>query len=591
MGLKKWCRMPGIAGPVQPDTMKINERFRPGRGSVVFLAATAVFANTLWNGFVFDDMENIVRNRWIKDVRFLPEIFSSHAAGFDPKFSTGYYRPLMHVINMVIYHLCGLRPAGFHLVSVLLHAMVSVLVYRVARELVERDLRSRSGEGFVPVMAGLLFAVHPVHTESVAWLAGITDLSFVFFALWAFFFYVRADPRETMGYALAGLLFFAAALCKEPALMLLPLIMVYEAVFRRSYRIAEWPRLAKRLWPLAFAAVLYILLRIRALGGFVPTASHGRYAGPDPLLSALGLFADYLYKMVLPVRLNALYVFSPVDSVFDTRLLPAAAACMAVAAMAWSFRRRPAAVAGLAFIVLPLLPVLYIPALGEGVFAERYLYLPTLGFAILLALGMQRVRDRWPRVRAWVAALAGFLLLWYAAGSVTRNRVWADSLSLWTNTAEKSPTSAAAHEYLCYARYEAGRPREALESCRRALELDAGRIDARSNLAMILSVLGDLDGAIAEFMEVLRLRPDSVEAYTNLGLTYMAKGRADLAIFSYQAALHYNPDSAEAHNALGVAFASGGLSGEAVAEFSEALRLDPDNAEYASNLSAAKNLR
>ncbi|MEK6777077.1 MAG: tetratricopeptide repeat protein [bacterium] len=514
--------MPGIAGPVQPDMRKIHGRFRfrPDRASVVFLAATAVFANTLWNGFVFDDMQNIVQNRWIKDVRFLPEIFSSHAAGFDPKFSTSYYRPLMHVINMVIYHLCGLRPAGFHLVSVLLHAMVSVLAYLVVRELAKRDTSCTAGNEFVPFVVGLLFATHPIHTESVAWLAGITDLSFVFFALWAFFFYVRADSRGTMGYALAGLFFFAAALCKEPALMLLPLIVIYEAAFRRAYRVTEWPRLVKRLWPLAFAAVLYVLLRIRALGGFVPAASHGRYAGPAPLLSALDLFADYLYKMLLPVRLNALHVFSPVDFVFDTRLIPAVAACVAVAAMAWSFRRRPVVVTGLAFVVLPLLPVLYIPALGEGVFAERYLYLPSLGFAILLALGMQRVRDRWPWGTVWVAVLAGFLLLSYTAGSVTRNRVWADSLSLWTDTAEKSPTSAAAHEYLCYARYEAGRPREALESCRRALELDAGRIDARANLAMILSVLGDLDGAIAEFMEVLRLRPDFAEAYTNLGLTY-----------------------------------------------------------------------
>ena len=258
MGLHRWCCLLGIAGPVQPDTRKIRGRLRfwSDRAPVVFLAATAVFANTLWNGFVFDDMENIVQNRWIKDGRFLPEIFGSHAAGFDPKFSTSYYRPLMHVINMVIYHLCGLRPAGFHLVNVLLHAMVSVLVYRLVRELVERDLSSRSGERFVPVMAGLLFATHPVHTESIAWLAGITDLSFGFFALLAFFFYVRADPRGTIGYALAGLLFFASALCKEPALMLLPLIVVYEVAFRRTHRVAEWPRLVKRLWPLAFAAVL-----------------------------------------------------------------------------------------------------------------------------------------------------------------------------------------------------------------------------------------------------------------------------------------------------------------------------------------------
>jgi tetratricopeptide (TPR) repeat protein len=255
---------------------------------------------------------------------------------------------------------------------------------------------------------------------------------------------------------------------------------------------------------------------------------------------------------------------------------------------AWRLRHNAVATMGLAFVVLPLLPALYIPAIGEGAFFERYLYLPVIGFAILVALGTGAAMNRWPQSKTGVAALLLFLVLFYAAGAVSRNRVWRDSLSLWSDTAGKLPDSAEAQEYLCFAQYETRRFREALQSCRRALELDNGRIDARTNLATTLSVLGDLDGAIGEFQEALRRRPNSAEALTNLGLVRMAKGQADLAIDSYRKALRVNPYYAEAHNNLGVALAMTGRREEAIAEFSAAVRLAPDNREYASNLAAAE---
>ncbi len=176
----------------------------------------------------------------------------------------------------------------------------------------------------------------------------------------------------------------------------------------------------------------------------------------------------------------------------------------------------------------------------------------------------------------------------YGAGTVSHNRVWRDSLSLWSDTARKLPDSAVAQEYLCFAQYDAGRFRDGLQSCRRALELDEERVDARTNLATILSVLGNLDGAIREFQEVLRRRPSSAEAHTNLGLVYMAKGRVDLATESYRNALRANPYYAEAHNDLGVALAMMGRKEEEIAELSAAVRLAPDNRVYVANLAAAK---
>jgi tetratricopeptide (TPR) repeat protein len=462
------------------------------------------------------------------------------------------------------------------------------LAFLVSLELSKKRPCSMRHDEFWALAAGLLFATHPVHSESVAWVSGISDLSYAAFALWAFLVYIRAEQAGTVGYLLAGVLFFAATLCKEPALMLLPLIMVHEAVYRGARGTTFRPGFGARWLPLSIAAVLYFILRFHVLGGFAPGPRSIPHALLASILSGLDLFVRYLYTLVLPVNISALHTFRPVETLLDVRALAGLAVAVGVAIAAWSLRRHPVAAVGLAFIVLPLLPALYIPALGEGVFFERYLYLPVLGFAILLTQGAREAINRWPGSKMGVAALLILVFFAYTAGSMSRNRVWRDNLSLWTDTARKIPDSAVAQEYLCFAEYDAGRPRDALQSCRRALELDKGRTDARINLATTLSVLGDLDGAIREFQEVLRRRPGSAQANTNLGLVYMAKGRADLAIDSYRNALRANSYYAEAHNNLGVALAMTGRRLEAIAEFSAAVRLAPDNREFASNLAAAQ---
>ncbi len=554
----------------------------------VLLVALAVYANTLWNGFVYDDLQNIVQNYWIKNPVSVAEMFGSHMGGFNPEFATSYYRPLIHVAHLLVYHLAGLSPAAFHLLNALLHAVNSVLAFLIAQKLIGGPRFARHQESLWALAVGLLFATHPVHSESVAWISGISDLSYTAFALSAFLLYIRGEESGTIRYWVAGALFFAAALCKEPALVLLPLIVVYEARLREN-SLPKVPSVYARRWlPFAVATALYFVLRVHALGGLAPSRRAYSYEPLVYILSALDLLAQYMGKLMLPVSLKALHVFRPVESVFDVRALVGLAVGVGLVAAAWCLRRYPLAAVGFGFLLLPLLPALYIPAIGEGAFFERYLYFPVLGFAILAILGAGAMIERWPQATAGVTAFLILLVSTYATGTVIRNRVWRDNLSLWSDTVRKLPDSAVAQEYLCFARYEARELQDALRSCRRALELDEGRIDARTNLATTLSVLGDLDGAIREFQEVLRRRPNAAGALTNLGLVYMAKGRTDLAIETYRRALRANPYYAEAHNNLGVALALTGRREEAITELSAAVRLAPDSREYVSNLAAAK---
>lgn len=555
----------------------------------VTVVALVTYANTLPHGFVFDDIDTIVENRWIRSPGHLLAIFATHVAGFDPEFAANYYRPMMHTLYMATYAVAGLQPFSFHLVNVVLHALVTLLGFFVARALLTRLAPATSGSlrswTAIPVVTGLLFATHPVHSEAVAWLAGITDLSFSAFGMLCVLTYVRAwHPR---GSVVAAAWLVLACFSKETALavvLVLAAVEVAQVLARRSPVAGA----ASRMAPLALAVVVYLAARWAALGGLAPNDGPHRYDAFTSVLAAVQLFGAYVKMLVIPVPLNALHVFHPPASLLASGVLLGLAAVGVFVAAVWFARHRPVPLVALVWTAAPLLPVLYTRVLGDVVFAERYLYFPSFGFTLLLAClwsaGTERL-GRWHTVsRNTLVAAPLVVVVAYGAGTVWRNPVWRDHLSLWSDAVRKSPGSAAAHEYLGFALYDAGRLTEAAESCRRALALDPTRVDARINLGNALAALGDFGGAAQALDEALRQQPRSVQALTTRGLVYMATGQPDLALESYRTALGFDPNSAEAHNVLGVALARLGRVEDAVRELREAVRLAPDRPEYRDNV-------
>ena len=557
-------------------------------GVAAAVVASAVYANTLGHGFVFDDVQNIVQNRWIRSTTHLAEIFSSHAAGFDPRFVTSYYRPLMHVAYLMTYSLAGLSPAVFHAVNVLLHAAVSFLAVILAGSLLERlgpDETPAGGPMCLPLLVGLMFATHPAHTEAVAWLAGITDLSFTLFGMLCILNYLRATTMA--GSLLSAVWLLLAALCKEPGVTVFLVLLCVEWCWARRSRVCPGQVLV-RIGPAAGALAVYFVARIGALGTFAPSYGPHRYDLIDSILAGATLFVDYLRTLVWPFSLNALHVFRPIVGPWEPRVVLALGACLAFGVALWWATTRKVLLVAMVLVAGPLLPVLFTPVLGESVFAERYLYFPSFGFCLLAALGGAATLRGSGRNR--VALGAGVLLVVgvYGVMTMSRNMVWRDSLSLWSDVVRKVPDSAVAHEYLCAALYNAGRYAEAEASCLRSIDLDTTRVDARINLGNVLLVRGDLDGALTLFDEALRRRRNAVWAWTSRGLALMAKGHTAMALESYRQALSIDPNNAEAHNLLGVAYFHFGLRADAVKELREAVRLAPDSADYRYNLDVAR---
>ncbi|MBI5598109.1 MAG: tetratricopeptide repeat protein [Deltaproteobacteria bacterium] len=551
---------------------------------ILLILSFGVYLNSVSGAFVFDDNYQVLGNPWIKDVSRIPEIFTSDVWAFKGVGVGNYYRPLMHLFYMLSYHVFGLKPWGFHLVNMLFHAGVSVLVFLVALRLFKDGEGVEPGGSLIPAfVAAVFFAVHPIHTEAVAWIAGLPEVSFTFFYLLSFYLYTRAGGTGQWGFGLSLVFFFMAALSKETALTLPLLIFAYD--YSSGEKASLRSRL-KRYIPYLLVAGVYFVLRTYAIKGFAPLKSHSDLSGYEYFINIFPLFVRYLGKLVLPVNMNALYVFHPVSSILEWKGMFALIFTLAFAAFAYYMRKRSRLIfLSLLWIALPLLPVLYIPALGKNAFADRYLYLPSAGFTMLLSMGLCRLAAS--RRKAFllvpVVAVTGL----YSAGTIKRNPVWKDGLALWGDVVRKSPDAYEAHENLGAAYHNLGLADEAVKEYLKALELNPYHALAHYDIGVVYGEHGLVDKAIEEYRISLRLNPYAANAHNNLGSAYYEKGLMDEAVKEYLKALELNPYHALAHYNIGVVYGEHGLVDKAIEEYRISSKLDPDYANAHNNLGRA----
>ncbi|HAM50252.1 MAG TPA: hypothetical protein DCP92_06000, partial [Nitrospiraceae bacterium] len=420
---------------------------------LILLVSVAVYFNALFNDFVYDDKSQVLENHWITNVKYIPEIFSKSVSSFRGEtIVSNYYRPLMHLIFMLNYYVFGLRPWGFHLLNILFHAGVSILIFVILSRLLKASsyFSQSSEKGFVgsllspPFIGAVLFATHPVHTEAVAWVAGIPDLSYTFFSLLSLYLYMKSQEGTKGMYPLSVVSFSVATLCKEPALMLPIILVAYDCIFAEKAK--QCLPFIKRYIPYLIVAGVYLGLRYHALRGFSPRGSHLSLTTYGYFINVFPLFFQYLDNLVLPLNLNAFHVLHPISSIFETMGIVSLA--VTAAFFVWvlkAFKGNGIVCFSLLVIALPLLPSLYIPAVGENVFAERYLYLPSFGLVLLIALALSWAKATKPGLASGLVIMTLAVVVVYAAGTGTRNAVWRDDLTLFTDTVRKSPDAALPH--------------------------------------------------------------------------------------------------------------------------------------------------
>jgi Flp pilus assembly protein TadD len=564
--------------------------------AVLVIISLAVYCNSLSNGFVFDDWVVIVENKHMTDLwNSLPSFFNN--SYFKIADGEASYRPIATLSYFLIHALAGLNPLYYHLASVLLHTLNVLLVYLLIFWLL--------GDWFKALLAALLFACHPALTEAVDGIAFNEDLLAAFFSLLALILYVRAVDQRPAGPAhLLSLFFFLCGLLsKEMAVSLPVIILLYDLTFRE---VAEQGLSVKHILKTinirrsfyagyAVICLLYLLLRF-----FIFTnPGNGNKPHSVNLVERLLYLPNHIFSFVklaiAPYDLNVDYVYAYPDNFFEISNLIGFVVILSLVVLSFFiYRRFKEIFFGFWWFLITLFPVYNIIEIFNPL-AERYLYIPIIGYCLLLPVIFYRICSKMlkqPHSAKVVTLLAVIVLSSaYSVIAIRRNQDWKDDLTLWSKTVIQSPNSGIAHGGLGRAYHERGQLDKAIHEFQEAVRLLPNHFKAYYILGVVYDQKGDVANAIDNLKKSIAINPEFADAHYNLAILYHKQGLMDEAIRQYRKVVELKPDDIEAHNDLGVAYALQGKLDQAVSEWEKVLEIDPDNKSARDNIAKAKELQ
>jgi tetratricopeptide (TPR) repeat protein len=551
---------------------------------LILLLTVGVFWGVHQFAFVYDDKPLIVENEHIQYWRFLPGYFTGHFfTHMDAGARANYYRPVQLLWFRINHFLFGPNPAAWHVTTLLVHLLAVGLLFAVARELI--------GPGWVAAAAALFFALHPVHVEVVAWPSGVSELLVAVPALAAFLYFLRWRKTEARSTYVATVGWLGVALlAKENSLMLPALLAGTDWLLGREAQAAlpaavRVRRVLQRTWPLFALAAAYLAARWFALGGVMHAVT------PLPASTVLftwpGVLLFYARLLVWPVGLSAFYETPYITTAgLATFWLPLMACALMAGLLVWTVRRCARAGVAVLWLVLPVAPLLNFTVFPQGELAhDRYLFLPSIGFCLLLAFALTAARPVQPgHLPPLAIGVAVVVAAGYGALTAQQKWFWRDNLTLYLRGAAIAPgnnqvTNNLANEYfdagrrgealalyeqvvqrypdyflsrynLGYAYYRLGRFAEAEPHLARAAELNPGDPEPLVRLAQIHMRYGRLPAAEQNLRRAIALRPTAVGYNLVLGLCLQGQGRNAEAIAAYRAEMAFDPWRKVAHDRI-----------------------------------------
>ncbi len=551
---------------------------------VAAAVAAAVYAPTLRHQFLWDDIPQILANPWLRDVRSLPEIFSSDS--WIVQTLSGNYRPLFHTAYLILYQVFGPNPAAFHAANVLLHALNSALVVLVVQRLQERlGGDSAAGPGLA-LVAGLMFATHPANASVVAWVQGMDNTLFVCFGLAALLAHQR--PGRS-GAALAALGLVLAALSRETAAAFLPLVLLTDLVAARQPWLATVRAQLSRYCLYAAAIGAYLALRARALGGLMTWGAGLPCDVQSLLLDGPVLLALNLRTLLVPFPLSVWPDFSPVQSPADPRfILSLAVIGLLVFAAFRLARRSPTGFLGLAFVLVPLLLVVFRSVIGLFPLANRRLCLSSAGLGLLLAAWLFRERAASSFLQRHRMPVGVGVALILAAWTVAWSPVYRDSLTFWNAAVRAAPGAWMTHLQLGITLADAKRDPEAVDELKKAGRINPRDPLAHYHLAGIYSRQGRRDLAGASYRAALVVDPAHFPSLSDLAQLELDAERYQEALALLRKAAQLAPRHSWVRDRLGAALYLNGYTAEAIAELKAATELAPWDTEIRRHFEQAR---
>jgi tetratricopeptide (TPR) repeat protein len=570
---------------------------------VLLLVTLAVYLPVRSNGFVYDDYDYIVNNHMVQN--------GLTWAGIRWAFTTwhsGNWHPLTWISHMLDCQLFGLNAGPQHVVNVLFHSANTALLFMLLFRL--------TGYLWPSALVAALFAWHPLHVESVAWLAERKDVLSTFFGLLTLLFYagyaqkrsrvkgressattvsLALDPRpSTLDYSLA-LLFFALGLMAKPMLVTLPFVILLLDLWPLQrfsvldFRLPVFRRLLLEKWP-------FFLLTTVSCGITFLAQRHGHAMvsfEQIPLNQRLGnasvAYGLYLLKMIWPANLAVLY---PLPEEISGLALAASAAVLAgISVAVWLARKcSPGLLIGWLWFLGTLVPVIGLVQVGSQAMADRYTYFPLIGVFIAVVFGIRQLADHL-RIPKAISLILVVMVLG-ACVIITENQLtyWRNTKSLFVHALDTTRNNYIAHLWAGMAFQDEGDSSQALAEYRESARLDPDYLFTHFTLGGLLDKMGRPEEAMVEYRRTLQINPKEPAVHDRLGATLVELGHYDEACGEFRDAAQLDPSSPRPHFYLAKALAMQGRDGPAAAEFREALRIEPDNIEilaYAAQLLSA----
>jgi tetratricopeptide (TPR) repeat protein len=518
---------------------------------LIFLFSVVIYSNSLGGDFVYDDDYFIVKNVAIRSIGNIPLFFTSPSAIAFSELAQDVYRPVT-AISYALNYLAGrLDTFGYHLVNVFFHGADAVLVFLL--------LWTAFGDLFLAFVTAMLFACHPVQTEVVSWISGRSSVLSLFFYLASFVAYIGAlkgsGRTASMRSALSLCLFALALFSKEMAVTLPLLLVAYDVHFREG---ESWKSRALRYAPYVVLTVTFILIRSAVLG----RVSQCGWWGGSPyntLLTMSTVFVDYVRVLLFPARLCAFYVTKVYSCWADANVLSSIAAIILVfAALPVLYRRMRGASFAIWWFIITMLPVSNIVPI-RALMAERFLYLPSIGFCLLAAICIERIgligyREKVRSTRMIAVALAALVVAAYTARTMRRNEDWKDAESITASILKAAPLNPWAYASLGAAYSSRERFAEAVKPLAKAIALSDSYFAPRSILGFCYLEMGRYDDAIRVLSGALKLKPDNLEALNSLGVSYANVNRYDDAIRQFRRSIEIDRTFVSAYINLGTAY-------------------------------------
>lgn len=541
----------------------------------ILLATLVFYFPTFRNGFVnWDDDIYIINNPYIHSLSAanIRNIFTS--------FYNGNYHPLTMLSYAFDLAVAGQKPFLYHLVNVFFHLLntcgVFIMVYKLTGA-VYTDKKTKPGLT-IPIIAALLFGLHPFHVESVSWVSERKDVLYAFFFIIALYTYVGyTETKKISAYLLTLAFFLLSLLSKGMAVSYSVSIIAIDYLLKR--KLLSDKVIAEKV-PFLVISLLFGVVAIYAQQSANAVITGDVFSLWDKISFASYGFIQYFIKLFVPFHLSHYYPYPvKVGNSFPSfyYIYPIVTAIGLPLLIFW-VRKSRLALFGILFFIINIVPVLKLLPVGDAIMADRYTYVSSIGIFIVIAVLFNYLLDNYQKSTQLIIGILAFYVLFLGIKTYQRTIVWKTTLSLWENASLYYPDNSVVILNRGLYNQSSGNTEAALKDLYRSLQLDPHNDKAYTNIGNIKNDQGDIAGAIEQYNKAIAINPNNEKAYSNRGKSEIDLKKFDVAITDLDYAIKLAPDYKDAYQNRGAAKYLTQRYDDAITDFTSAIKLDPNYA-------------